>query len=141
MVFNYKVTGDHMDDIEKKDLEKWAGSASLRDGKALGLSLYEIEEIIGISHITLSQSGVDSGSKAGRRAHSLRAIHRSLRSKLRGDDAAIKAWLNKPNPRFNGQRPLDVMLGHSGGLTRVSTHIWNHGQVHALMGEDIGLDV
>ena len=59
MVFNYKVTGDHMDDIEKKDLEKWAGSASLRDAKALGLSLYEIEEIIGISHITLSQSGVD----------------------------------------------------------------------------------
>jgi len=129
-----------MDNIEKKDLEKWAGSASLRDGKALGLSLYEIEEIIGISHITLSQSGVDSGSKAGRRAHSLRAIHRSLRSKLRGDDAAIKAWLNKPNPRFNGQRPLDVMLGHS-GLTRVSTYIWNHGQVHAWMGIDIGLDV
>jgi hypothetical protein len=130
-----------MNEIEKKDLEKWAGSASLRDGKALGLSLYEIEEFIGISHITLSQSGVDSHSKAGGRANSLRFIHRRLRSKLRGDDAAIRAWLKKPHPNFNGQRPLDVILGHSGGLKHVSTYIWYHGTMAASMGEDIGLDV
>ena len=128
-------------DIEKKNRAKQsAGSASLRYGKALGLSLYEIEKIIGISHITLGQSGVDPDSKAGRRAHSLWGLYRALPSNMRHDDAEIRVWIKKPNPVFNGQRPLDVMLCHAGPM-RISEYLWNHGSICAMLGSDMSLSL
>ncbi|MDA8646084.1 MbcA/ParS/Xre antitoxin family protein [Porticoccaceae bacterium] len=96
------------------------GTAVLQSGKFLGLSQSLVGKIIGRSHITIAQAGIDPSSKSGEMALLLVRVYRSLYAILGGHKDEMKVWMSSPNAHLNHQIPRDLVLTVSGLVSVVA---------------------
>src|SRR5690606_23224592 len=75
--------------------------ATLRAGKALGLTQAEVAAIIGRERTSLRR-GVDPDSKAGELALLLIRVYRSLHALVGGSEEAMRHWMAVPNLHTGG---------------------------------------
>ena len=101
-------------DATKTNLDHVLGTAVLRAGKMLGLSQSSVGEIIGRSHITISQSGISPQSKSGELGVLLVRVFDSLHVILGGHEAEMKVWMKSPNSHLGGEAPQRLLQSVTG---------------------------
>lgn len=82
-------------------LEATLTKATLRAGKALGLTQAEVGAVVGRDRTSLRR-GIDPESKTGELAALLIRVYRSLYALVGGDAAAMKHWMATENHHTGG---------------------------------------
>jgi hypothetical protein len=82
-------------------LDQILTKATLRAGKALGLSQAEIGAAVGRDRTSLRR-GIDPDSKAGELAALLIRVYRSLYALVGGDAQAMRHWMETENHHTGG---------------------------------------
>lgn len=83
------------------DLQAILTKATLRAGKALGLTQAEIGQVVGRDRTSLRR-GIDPDSKTGELAALLIRLYRSLYALVGGDAAAMLHWMETQNHHTGG---------------------------------------
>lgn len=102
------------------DLDQTLTKATLRAGKAMGLTQADIGAIIGRDRTSLRRS-IDPDSKAGELAALLIRLYRSLYALVGGDAAAMRHWMTTENQHTGGipQEQIRTVAGLVGVLEYV----------------------
>lgn len=82
-------------------LEETLTKATLRAGKALGLTQAELGAVVGRDRTSLRR-GIDPASKTGELAALLIRLYRSLYALVGGDADAMRHWMETPNHHTGG---------------------------------------
>jgi hypothetical protein len=82
-------------------LDQTLTKATLRAGKALGLTQTEIGAVVGRDRTSLRR-GIDPDSKAGELAALLIRLYRSLYALVGGDAQAMRHWMETENQHTGG---------------------------------------
>ena len=93
-------------------LDQTLTKATLRAGKALGLTQADVGAVIGRDRTSLRQ-GIDPDSKAGELAALLIRLYRALYALVGGDAEAMRHWMTTEN-RHTGGVPREQILTVTG---------------------------
>lgn len=93
-------------------LDQTLTKATLRAGKALGLTQADVGAVIGRDRTSLRR-GIDPDSKAGELAALLIRLYRSLYALVGGDADAMRHWMTTENHHTGGV-PKDQILTVAG---------------------------
>lgn len=94
--------------------------ATLRAGKALGLSQADIGTVVGRDRTSLRR-GIDPDSKTGELAALLIRVYRSLYALVGGDPQAMRHWMETDNHHTGGVPREQIRT--VAGLTRVLEYV------------------
>ncbi len=103
-----------------ESLDRVLTKATLRAGKALGLSQAEIGAVVGRDRTSLRR-GIDPDSKPGELAALLIRVYRSLYALVGGDPEAMRHWMATEN-RHTGGVPREQIRTVT-GLIRVLEYV------------------
>ena len=92
--------------------------ALLRAREALGLTLAELAQVVGVSEPTMKSysrgASIISTPKTRELALGLIRVYRALYAILDGDAAQLRHWMAAPNRHFRGQSPRELAKSFSG---------------------------
>jgi hypothetical protein len=105
---------------ERPDPGDVLAKATIRAGKALGLSQADVGAVIGRDRTSLRR-GIDPDSKSGELAALLVRVYRSLYVLVGGDGEPMKHWMTVEN-RHTGGIPRE-QIRTVAGLARVAEYL------------------